>query len=142
MYQKKKTQYFGNSAAFVQLEEQAIDGQLSYDEYPPEEYRYFSKLSRLGYLNRHSGWSKEICEAKQEEYRKEYREACKLRDERLDHARQLQARLIRSQELDRRLHTATHRRDALDIALELLEILLEEPGLARNIYENLKNEYN
>lgn len=142
MYQKKKTQYFGNSATFVQLEEQAIDGQLSYDEYPPEEYRYFSKLSRLGYLNRHSGWSKEICEAKQEEYRKEYREACKLRDERLDHARQLQARLIRSQELDRRLHTATHRRDVLDIALELLEILLEEPGLASNIYKNLKNEYN
>lgn len=142
MYQKKKTQYWGNSAAFVQLEEQAIDGQLSYDEYPPEEYRYFSKLSRLGYLNRRSGWSKEICEAKQEEYRKEYREACSFRDERLNYARKLQARLIRSQELDRRLHTATHRRNALDIALALLEILLEEPGLARNIYENLKNEYN
>lgn len=142
MHSRKRSQYFTDPAVFVQLEEQAIDGQLSYDEYPPEEYRYFSKLSRLGYLNRHSGWSKEICEAKQEEYRKEYREACKLRDERLDHARQLQARLIRSQELDRRLHTATHRRDALDIALELLEILLEEPGLASNIYKNLKNEYN
>ena len=71
MYQNKITHYcFDTSGVFAQYEEQAIDGQLDYSEYPPEEYRYFSKLSRLGYNNRHMGWSKEICEQKQEEYRK------------------------------------------------------------------------
>lgn len=140
MYHKKRIQKFNDPAIFAQMEDQAIDGQLSYDEYPPEEYRYFSKLSRLGYLNRHSGWSKSICEAKQEEYRKEYREACSLRDERLDHARALQARLIRSQELDRQLHTAARSQDALDIALELIEILLEEPGLVGRVKTNLENK--
>ena len=52
---------------FARYEDMAIDGRLIYDEYPAEEYKYFSQLSRLGYKNRHEGWSKEICEDKQAE---------------------------------------------------------------------------
>lgn len=57
---------------FARYEDMAIDGRLIYDEYPAEEYKYFSQLSRLGYKNRHEGWSKEICEDKQAEYKREY----------------------------------------------------------------------
>lgn len=57
---------------FTRYEDMAIDGRLIYDEYPAEEYKYFSQLSRLGYKNRHEGWSKEICEDKQAEYKREY----------------------------------------------------------------------
>ena len=37
---------------FARYEDMAIDGRLIYDEYPAEEYKYFSQLSRLGYKNR------------------------------------------------------------------------------------------
>lgn len=57
---------------FTRYEDMAIDGRLIYDEYHAEEYKYFSQLSRLGYKNRHEGWSKEICEDKQAEYKREY----------------------------------------------------------------------
>ena len=32
---------------FARYEDMAIDGRLIYDEYPAEEYKYFSQLSRL-----------------------------------------------------------------------------------------------
>lgn len=119
------------------MEEQAIDGQLDYDDFPPEEYRYFSKLSKLGYKNRHNGWSKELCEMKQEEYREEYREACKERDRRVEYAKKQQADLIRSAELSHQLNLADTSDVALITALDLLEMLLNEPGLSRRIQRNV-----
>ena len=56
---------------FAKLEDDAIDGRLNYDNFPPAEYKYFSKLAKLGYNNRHKGWTAETCELKQEEYRKQ-----------------------------------------------------------------------
>lgn len=135
---RKQIQHFNDESVFSQMEEQAIDGQLDYDDFPPEEYRYFSKLSKLGYKNRHRGWSKELCELKQEEYRKEYRQACEERDQRVEHAKKLQANLIRSAELSRQLNLADSPDAALIAALDLLEILLNEPGLSRRIQNNLE----
>lgn len=139
---KNKLPHFDNSDVFFELEELAIDGQLDYDDYPPEEYRYFSKLSRLGYMNRHKGWSKEICEQKQEEYRAEYRDSCAIRSGYVLHRKELQDKLIRSSELSRQLNTAADRRDVTDIALDLLENLLEEPGLKQRVLNKLKGDSN
>lgn len=135
---RKQIQHFNDESVFFQMEEQAIDGQLDYDDFPPEEYRYFSKLSKLGYKNRHNGWSKELCELKQEEYRKEYRQACEERDQRVEHAKKLQANLIRSAELSRQLNLANSPDTVLTAALDLIEILLNEPGLSRRIQNNLE----
>ena len=135
---QKQIHHFNDGSAFFQMEEQAIDGQLDYDDFPPEEYRYFSKLSKLGYRNRHHGWSKELCELKQEEYRKEYRQACEERDQRVEHAKKLQADLIRSAELSRQLNLADSPDAVLTAALDLLEKLLNEPGLSRRIQKNLE----
>ena len=135
---RKQIQHFNDESVFFQMEEQAIDGQLDYDDFPPEEYRYFSKLSKLGYKNRHNGWSKELCELKQEEYRKEYRQARKERNQRVEHAKKLQADLLRSAELSRQLNLADTSDAALITALDLLEILLNEPGLSRRIQNNLE----
>lgn len=131
---------FHNEVIFALCEDQAIDGQLDYDDFPPEEYRYFSKLSKLGYMNRHKGLAKDICVLKQEGYRKEYRQACALRDERLGHMKRLQADMIRAADLSRQLNQARNAGDALKIALELIEKLLNEPGLARRIQQNLKDD--
>lgn len=135
---RKQIQHFNDESVFFQMEEQAIDGQLDYDDFPPEEYRYFSELSKLGYKNRHHGWSKELCELKQEEYRKEYRQACEKRDQRVEHAKKLQANLIRSAELSRQLNLADSPDTALAVALDLIEKLLNEPGLSRRIQNNLE----
>lgn len=136
---QKRIEHFQNPERFFQLEEQAIDGQLDYSDYPPEEYRYFSKLTKLGYCNRHKGWTKETCEQLQEEYRKEYRESCTERGERVQHMKRLQGKLIRSNELSRQLNLARSREEALDIALDLIENLLNEPGMARRIRRNMED---
>ena len=134
---RKQIHHFNDGSAFFQMEEQAIDGQLDYDDFPPEEYRYFSKLSKLGYKNRHNGWSKELCEMKQEEYRKEYRQACEERNLRVDFIKRLQTRLIQAEELSRQLNLVDTSDAALITALDLLEKLLNEPGLSRRIQRNV-----
>ena len=39
---------FKNPQVFTQLEDKAIDGQLDYSDFPSPEYKYFSRLSRVG----------------------------------------------------------------------------------------------
>lgn len=52
---------FKNLQVFEQLEDKAIDGQLDYSNFPSAEYKYFSKLAKLGYNNRNKGWDIKIC---------------------------------------------------------------------------------
>ena len=137
---RKELLQFKDDELFAQLEDQAINGQLDYDDYPPEEYRYFSKLSKLGYNTRHKGWTTDVCELKQEEYRKEYRQACAVRDERVGHMKRLQNDLIVAAELSKKLNQARDPQTALDIALWMLENLLNEPGLAQRIDNNLERK--
>ena len=51
-----------------------------------------------------------------------------------------QSRLLRTTELSRRLNFTRDKDEALDIALELIENLVEEPNLAKRIRKNLKEE--
>lgn len=136
------TYKFSDKKTFAFLENEAIDGRLDYESFPPVEYKYFSQLAKLGWLNRHKGWSAELCEMKQQEHRKEYETACGERDAWLNHARVIQRRLIRTTELSRQLNFSRSRAEALDIALELIENLVEEPRLAERIRENLKEDNN
>lgn len=129
---------FKDKQEFEQLENLAIDGQLDYNDFKPAEYQYFSRLTRLGYLNRHKGWSKELCEIKQAEYRQDYQEACRERDGWLNHARIVQQRLIKTTTLSHNLNFAKTPGEALPIALELIEQLLEEPGLCERVSNNIK----
>ena len=131
---------FTDAAEFAKLEDSAIDGQLNYDKFPPAEYRYVSQLTKLGWLNRHKGWSKELCEQKQEEHRKQYADACAERDEWLMHRKRINRNLVRTTELSRRLNFAKTKSEALQAALELIEALAEEPNLAKRIMNNLKEE--
>ena len=136
------TYKFSDKKTFAFLENEAIDGRLDYESFPPAEYKYFSQLAKLGWLNRHKGWSAELCEMKQQEHRKEYETACGERDAWLNHARVIQRRLIRTTELSRQLNFSRSRAEALDIALELIENLVEEPRLAERIRGNLKEDNN
>ena len=134
------TYKFHDKETFAFLENEAIDGRLGYESFPPAEYKYFSQLAKLGWLNRHNGWAAELCELKQAEHRREYEAAVAERDGWLRHAKQIQSRLLRTTELSRRLNFTRDKDEALDIALELIENLVEEPNLAKRIRKNLKEE--
>ena len=131
---------FSDPGEFAKLEELAIDGQLDYSGFPCEEYRYFSQITKLGYFNRHKGWTKEICEQKQAEYRKQYENACEERDSWFHHAKLVQGRLLRTTTLAHDLNFAQEKDEALTLALQLVENLLEEPGLAKRIQNNIKEK--
>lgn len=64
---------FNNPQVFEQLEDKAIDGQLDYSSFPPPEYKYFSRLAKVGYNNRHKGWDINICLEWQDKLRTEYK---------------------------------------------------------------------
>ena len=56
------TYKFNDKETFAFLENEAIGGRLGYESFPPAEYKYFSQLAKLGWLNRHKGWAAELCE--------------------------------------------------------------------------------
>lgn len=114
---------FKNKQTFAELEDKAIDGLLDYDSFPPCEYKYFSRLTKLGYLNRTKGWSVEICEAKQREYRLEYQRDCDKRDFFGKIARQMQDNIKAGQMKRIELRKAQTVEDKLHIALEVIGLM-------------------
>ena len=129
---------FKDPAEFERLEDAAIDGQLDYSDFPPEEYKYFSQLAKLGHLNRHKGWDVDLCEQKQEEYRERYYKHCEDRDSRLNYWREKQKVLIRGSKALRELEHSRDVQTALSAALEALEAVRDEPGLKKRILKNLE----
>ena len=129
---------FSDDNVFFALEEQAIDGQLDYSEFPPEEYKYFSKLARLGHLNRHKGWSAEVCEQKQKEFREQYHREKERADKYINGMRHFNDLRIRHAEAVSAIYKADDPQGVLDNALTALEALLDEPGFKHRIISKLE----
>ena len=121
---------------FAKLEDDAIDGRPHYDNFPPAEYKYFSKLAKLGYNNRHKGWTAETCELKQEEYRKQYHEEKKKQNEYADLSKRILNNLLAASELVRKLYKTD---DVMLTALQIVELLTNETGLTNRIEKKLNN---
>lgn len=117
---------------FARYEDMAIDGRLIYDEYPAEEYKYFSQLSRLGYKNRHEGWSKEICEDKQAEYKREYLHSKERNGRFFRQACIMQENIRRGQTTVWKINKTQDREEKLTYALQALELILCDEGLAKH----------
>lgn len=122
---------------FVRYEDMAIDGRLIYDEYPAEEYKYFSQLSRLGYKNRHEGWSKEICEDKQAEYKREYLHSKERNGRFFRQACIMQENIRRGQTTVWKINKASDPAEKLEYALQALELILCDEGFAKHNGVNL-----
>lgn len=122
---------------FARYEDMAIDGRLIYDEYPAEEYKYFSQLSRLGYKNRHEGWSKEICEDKQAEYKREYLHSKERNGRFFRQACIMQENIRRGQTTVWKINKTQDREEKLTYALQALELILCDEGLAKHNGVNL-----
>lgn len=130
---------FRDKTEFEQLEEKAIDGQLDYSEFPPEEYKYFSKLSKLGYKNRHMGWDVKTCTALQEQYRDDYRQEKDKADEFLNLSKQIHDNILKSTMLKIEMykHADTEER-MLDLALQVIELVTNENEFVKRIKERLE----
>lgn len=131
---------FNNEDTFAQLEDKAIDGQLDYDSFPPVEYKYFSRLAKLGYLNRHKGWSVEICEAKQREFKDIYKREKDEADRFLNLSKRIQINIMNSADYVRKMYKTKDREEIFGLALKTIENLTNENGFTKRISERLKNE--
>lgn len=132
---------FSNDDVFARLEDEAIDGRLDYSDFPPEEYKYFSKLARLGYLNRHKGWSAEICEKKQKEFREQYSREKERADKYINGMKRFNDLRIRQGEAISAIYKANDLYGVLDSALSALEALLDEPGFKMRIDKKINSFY-
>ena len=129
---------FNDTAVFENLENQAIDGQLNYDSFPSEEYRYFSKLAKLGYMNRHKGWSVEICEEKKKEYKIQYTTE-KENNNRFGKICEFhQQNIFKSNEAVRKMYKAVTVDEILSNALIAIEGLIGEGDFARRIKNKIE----
>ena len=128
---KIKSINFKDSGLFSQLEEQAIDGNLDYSDFPPEEYKYFSKLAKLGYNNRHKGWSVEICLDKQEDYKKQYLSEKERNEWFYKIACKMQDNIRKGEMMISEVYKAKNEHDKLIMALNALELITCEDGLMK-----------
>lgn len=126
---------------FAKLENKAIDGQLNYDDFPPEEYKYFSKLSKLGYFNRHKGWSAEICENEQRSIKRQYISEKSIEKKLCERYGEIQNDLIKASGLITQIYKATSEYQMLDYALQVIELITQENGFVDRIKKRIKGFY-
>lgn len=128
-----KYNFFNDTQVFAQLEDKAINGQLNYDDFPSEEYKYFSKLTKLGYYNRHKGWSIDICEAKQKEFKQQYNFEKDKSNCFFNLSTQMQKNIIKSSEAVRNMYKSESEHEMFLHALEALELATGENGLKKRL---------
>lgn len=136
-----KTIRFNDPAVFERLEDKAIDGVLDYSDFPPVEYKYFSKLSKVGYNNRVKGWAVELCEQKQKELRADYAREKEEAQRVFDLLKQDNARRIKYNAEITMIYKADDIYGILDSALAALEAVMDEPGLKARIEKKLEKMY-
>lgn len=132
---------FSNEDVFARLEDEAIDGRLDYSGFPPEEYKYFSKLARLGHLNRHKGWSAEVCEQKQKEFREQYHREKERADKYINGIKRFNDLRIKHAQSITAIYKADDIYGILDSALAALEAVMDEPGFKERIDKKINELY-
>lgn len=137
----KKSIKFSDPDVFLSLEEQAADGTLDYTDFPPEEYKYFSKLTQIGYMNRHRGWAAELCEEKQAEIKKRYAAEREKRDEAFYESQRLMYERIRCGQAITAIYKADDIYGVLDCALTAIEALTGEAGFKARIDKKIFEMY-
>lgn len=129
---------FNDSQEFARLEDKAIDGQLDYNDFPPAEYKYFSKLARLGYNNRHKGWDIKICLEWQEKFKADYLAERDDYDRYYLLSKHIQDNIMRSANLVRQMYKSDSREEIISLALKTIECLTNENGFEDRIGKRMK----
>ena len=111
---------FKDKDTFRKLERQAYDGTIDVTTFPPEEYKYFSELTKIYYAFKHEGLSKEDASRKKQILYKHYQEDISEHEHRLMVYRNYQNN-IRIAELNLAKIEKSH--DVTEIALLSCEIV-------------------
>lgn len=130
---------FNDSQEFARLEDKAIDGQLDYNDFPPAEYKYFSKLARLGYNNRHKGWDIKICLEWQEKFKADYKAERDDYDRYYLLSKRIQDNIMLSADLVRQMYKSDSWEEIINLALKTIECLTNENGFEDRISERMNN---
>ena len=128
---------FNDKAVFARLEDEAIDGRLNYNGFPPEEYKYFSKLAKLGHMNRYKGWSVEICEKKQAEFKADYLKEKERSGFVLREMKRVNELRVKCGQAVSAVYKAKTESELYGNMVTALEALLDEPGLENRIRSKL-----
>lgn len=129
---------FNNEKLFLDFENKAIDGQLNYDDFPPCEYKFFSKLAKLGYMNRHNGWSVEICEEKQRELKDDYKRDKDEANMYLHLSQRIFDNVIVTSNYVRQMYKTNDKQEIVTLALKTIENLTNENGFADRITKRIQ----
>lgn len=133
---------FKDKTEFARLEDKAIDGQLDYTDFPPAEYKYFSRLAKVGYNNRHKGWDINICLEWQDKLRTEYKRDRNNADEYRMLSQRIMDNVKKSADFVRKMYQSQTNEQTVINALQALECLTNENGLTKRITEKLKESEN
>lgn len=128
---------FNDSQEFARLEDKAIDGQLDYSNFPPAEYKYFSKLAKLGYNNRHKGWDIKICLEWQELFRSDYTAEHNEYNRYYLLSKRIQDNIKLSADLVRKMYKSDCTDEIIRLALKTIECLTNENGFENRISKRL-----
>lgn len=124
---------FDDAAVFESLEDRATSGKLKYEDFPPEEYKYFSRLSRLGYLNHHKGMPAEKCIVEQERIKREYEIEKDKKKQVLRWFKAENAARVKYSAGLTALEKAKTEHEKLDAALTVLEAITGDKNMKRRL---------
>ena len=82
-------------------------------------------------MNRHKGWSKEICEEKQRELKQDYVRECEQRDLFQNISRQMQENIRHGQELRWKINAEQDPLRKLTLALDCIGCMTGDEGFRR-----------
>lgn len=131
---------FNNPEKFAELERQAYNGQLDFNEFPAAEYRYFDRIQGIGYKVRHEGFPRELAVQDRDKALKDYREDINVLAHNLNAERVYNESRIRMDTLVSGIYTERSALGKLRLALEFVELALGEDGFAERNLKYLEVE--
>ena len=128
---------FNDPEQFRQLERQAYDGQLDFNDFPAAEHRYFDRVQNAGYRVRHEGYPKDFARQDISMAKRDYLNDLDTLQDNLRAQKQYTEARIRMGQLVNEIYKEHSPLGKRRLALEFVELTIGEDGLAsRNLSEN------
>lgn len=129
---------FNDTEKFTEMKRLAYDGQLDFNSFPAAEYRYFDRLQDVGWRVRNKGYPKDLARTDCEKAFQEYMDDKRVLSENAEAARRYNENRVRMGGLLCDINKARAPMEKLRLALEFVELAVDEKGLTKR---NLSSDY-
>ncbi len=119
-----------NEGEFKELQKSAWDGILDYSEFPACEYKFFDAVRIAGYRHRHEKRPMDFCRADIAQAKRVYSRETEERRYSLEMHGKYQDAILKTDALRCELTKAKEPGEKLYCALEIIELITGEDGLA------------